>query len=116
MSKLIFSLLPTQYDSIDELHRRRNALLVGGIIDGILIDKNDNDVQVVLRSLNTAIENRRNQPKKFSFKGPRVDRDGCGKTAKKKAKEGYISPEEKKKAKSIESQKIRSASQSGKKA
>lgn len=115
MSKMVLSLLPTQYDSLDELYRRRNALVVGEMIDGIPVDKGDPMTQSVINALNTAIENRRNNPKKFAFKRARVERDNCGKTEKDKKKENYKSPEDRKKAKSVESQQIRSAMQSGKK-
>lgn len=116
MSKMILSLLPTQYDSLDDLNKRRNSLLRGESVDGIPIDINSQEVQMVIRALNSAIEKRRNQPNKFAFKeSKKVDRSRVGKTERDKAKENYKSSTEKKKAKSEESRKIRSEMQSNKK-
>lgn len=115
MSKMILSLLPTQYDSLDDLYKRRNALLAGEAIDGLVVNPSSPEAQMVINALNKAIDKRKDRPQKFAFKGAKVDRSYCGKTERDKAKDNYKNPVDKKKAKSDDSRKIRSDMQTNKK-
>lgn len=107
--KMVFSYLPTQYDSLQTLYKKRDNLIQGKMDGGILVDILDPDTQIVIRALNSAIKNRENQPQMAMTKKSQSRNNG--KTQRDKAKENYRSPNDKKRAKSEASQMIRAAMQ-----
>lgn len=105
------SLLPTKYDSLSDLEKRRAALLRSASCDGFTFVRGSQELGMLLTALNKAIEQRIDQPR-YNGKPAKQYCDE-GKTANDKAKESYRSPEDKRKAKSDESRRIRNDMKGG---
>lgn len=105
------SLLPTKYDSLALLLKRRADLLRDAACEGFAFVRGSQELGMLLVALNKAIEQRLDQPR-YNGKPAKQYCDE-GKTANDKAKESYKSPEDKRKAKSDESRRIRQQMQGG---
>ena len=114
MPSMIMSLMPSERETLAELQKRR-ANLIGAVAhgrpyDGIIVHRDDPEVQLVLKALHEAI-GRRLGAEPAVRKAKPVHRAKTGKTARDKAKDNYKTPDVRKKEKSERDQKIRRESQ-----
>lgn len=105
------SLLPTKYDSLALLQKRRADLFRDAACEGFAFVRGSQELGMLLVALNKAIEQRIDQP---HYNGkPAKQYSDEGKTANDKAKESYKTSVDKKKAKSDESRRIRNDMKGG---
>lgn len=123
MSTLVLSLLPSQRESLQDLQARYAKLVAcltqGVAYDGIPVHRNDPNIQTVMKALVAAIarrkeESRKTQPDRRVFSYRKQQRK-TGKTDKDRKKEGYVSPDERKRQKAERSREIRQKMRSTKK-
>lgn len=104
-------LLPTKHDSLAVLQKRRADLLRDASCEGFSFVRGSQDLAMLIGALNKAISQRQDEPRYNGRPVKRYSEDG--KTANDRAKENYRTPEDRRKAKSDESRKLRNEMRGG---
>lgn len=104
-------LLPTKYDSVALLQKRRYELLRDAATEGFVFVRGSQELGTLLMALNKAIAQRQEKPEYRRVAEKMYSEEG--KTERERSKENYKSAEEKRKAKSEASRRIRMEMQGG---
>lgn len=99
-------LLPTKYDSLAVMQKRRADLLRDAATESLSFVRGSQELSMLIGALNKAIAQRISEGTSYN-KRPVKQYSEEGKTAAERAKENYKTPEDKRKAKSEASQKTR---------
>lgn len=104
MNAMMF--LPTKYDSLSAMQKRRAELLRDAATEGHSFTRGSQELGMLIAALNKAIAQRINEGTSYN-KRPVKQYSEEGKTAAERTKESYKTPEQRKKEKSEESIAIR---------